>query len=48
MQVHLKYGRDGLTVDVPDDATVLQPKEVAGLPDEPLPCASASAPPTRW
>lgn len=36
MQVHLKYGRDGLTVDVPDDATVLQPKEVAGLPDEPM------------
>jgi len=35
MQVDLKYGRRGLRVNVPDGATILTPKEVPGLPDEP-------------
>jgi nickel-dependent lactate racemase len=34
MKVHLSYGRDGLDVDVPDDATVVRPTELPGLPDE--------------
>jgi len=34
MRVELEYGRRGLAVEVPDDATVLVPEEVAGLADE--------------
>jgi len=35
MQVRLAYGRDGLTVDFPDDGVeVIAPRFVAGLPDE--------------
>jgi nickel-dependent lactate racemase len=34
MQVELAYGRRGLTIAVPDDATVLRPKETPGVPDE--------------
>ncbi|MHB1295414.1 MAG: nickel-dependent lactate racemase [Anaerolineae bacterium] len=34
MDVELAYGRQGLTVQVPDDATVLLPRPVPGLPDE--------------
>lgn len=32
--VHLAYGKQGLDVRVPGDATVIEPKYVAGLPDE--------------
>jgi nickel-dependent lactate racemase len=36
MRIHLAYGRDGLIIDLPDDApvTVIEPRPVAGLPDE--------------
>ena len=34
MQVDLAYGRQGLSVRVPDDAVVLLPKDVPGLADE--------------
>lgn len=34
MRVDLKYGKTGLSVDLPDDATILWPQELAGLPDE--------------
>src|SRR5579884_2301389 len=35
MKVTLAYGRDGLTVELPDAATdVIEPREVVGLPDE--------------
>ncbi len=35
MKVHLQYGRDGLDVDVPGaSVTVIEPRFVAGLPDE--------------
>lgn len=35
MQIHLQYGRDGLTADVPaQDVTVIRPRFVDGLPDE--------------
>ncbi len=34
MQVELAYGREGLTVQVPDGATVVRPRELAGLSDE--------------
>ncbi len=35
MRIDLKYGRDGLSVVVPDSATVLEPASVQGLADEP-------------
>ncbi len=36
MQIHLQYGRDGLTADLPTEkATIIRPRFVAGLPDEP-------------
>lgn len=35
MRVRLKYGREGLAVEVPGDATVLTPQQVPGLADEP-------------
>src|SRR5689334_8726791 len=34
MQVSLAYGRGRMTVDVPDDAAVITPQELPGLPDE--------------
>jgi lactate racemase len=34
MRVELKYGQTGLQVEVPDDATVIWPREVPGLFDE--------------
>ncbi len=34
MQVLLAYGKNGLQVNVPDDADVITPKFVAGIPDE--------------
>ncbi len=34
MRVELAYGRHGLTINVPADATVLRPKHVPGVPDE--------------
>jgi nickel-dependent lactate racemase len=34
VQVTLAYGRDGRVVDVPDDAVVIRPTELPGLPDE--------------
>jgi nickel-dependent lactate racemase len=35
MKIQLAYGRDGLVVEFPDDAvTVIEPRFVAGLPDE--------------
>jgi len=35
VKVHLQYGRDGLDVEVPGtDVTVVEPRFVAGLPDE--------------
>src|SRR5262245_39431537 len=36
MKVTLAYGRDGLTVELPDrNVTVVEPRYVAGLADEP-------------
>jgi len=36
MKVHLAYGKDGLTVELPDrNVTVIEPHYVPGLPDEP-------------
>ena len=32
--VHLAYGKEGLDVEVPADAVVIEPKYVPGLPDE--------------
>jgi nickel-dependent lactate racemase len=34
MRVHLAYGRSGLWLELPDDASVIEPAFVAGLPDE--------------
>lgn len=34
MRVRLAYGRNGLDVELPDDAEVIQPRYVPGLPDE--------------
>ncbi len=34
MRVDLKYGKTGLQVTLPDDATVIYPKEMPGLTDE--------------
>jgi nickel-dependent lactate racemase len=35
MKVHLQYGREGLDVEIPGtDVTVVEPRFVAGLPDE--------------
>ncbi|NLT72774.1 MAG: nickel-dependent lactate racemase [Chloroflexi bacterium] len=45
MFVDLKYGRSGLRVRVPDDATVILPRELAGLPDEPAALRNALAQP---
>ena len=35
MQIHLQYGRDGLTAELPTaNATIIRPRFVEGLPDE--------------
>jgi len=34
MQVGLAYGKHGLTIEAPDDAVVVEPADVPGLPDE--------------
>jgi len=34
MEVTLAYGRTGLAVEVPDDAVVIRPTSLPGLPDE--------------
>src|SRR3712207_3431226 len=34
MQVSLAYGRGRIAIDVPDDAVVITPQELPGLPDE--------------
>ena len=34
MRVELAYGRQGLAIEAPDDATVLLPQERPGLADE--------------
>src|SRR3990172_842136 len=33
MRVHLAYGEDGLDVELPDGAVILEPQRVAGLPE---------------
>src|SRR5687768_14299171 len=36
MKIHLQYGKDGLDLNVgASDVTVIEPKFLAGLPDEP-------------
>ena len=32
--IHMAYGRSGMTLDVPDRAVVVEPKHIAGVPDE--------------
>ena len=35
MQIHLQYGQDGLTAELPtENATIIRPRFVEGLPDE--------------
>jgi nickel-dependent lactate racemase len=34
-RVHLAYGRDGLSLELPDHCHVLRPRHTPGLPDEP-------------
>ena len=41
MRVHLQYGRSGLDVDLPGDVALLEPRFVAGLPDEHAACLEA-------
>ena len=41
MRVHLQYGRSGLDVDLPGDVALLEPRFVAGLPDERAACLEA-------
>ncbi|MFO7696414.1 MAG: nickel-dependent lactate racemase [Anaerolineae bacterium] len=45
MRVDLKYGTTGLQVTLPDEATVIYPREMAGLPDEPSALRAALAAP---
>jgi lactate racemase len=45
MQVKLAYGRQGLWVDLPDDAQVIEPRFAPGLPDEPAALRAAMAAP---
>ncbi|MGE5127821.1 MAG: nickel-dependent lactate racemase [Betaproteobacteria bacterium] len=53
MKVHLQYGRDGLLADIPGvNVTLIEPRFVAGLPDEKAAFAEAvrrpiGAPPLR-
>jgi lactate racemase len=51
-RVNLAYGRTGLEIQVPDDAVVIEPRHLAGLPDERADVvaalrASIGAPPLR-
>ena len=47
MKVALAYGRDGLTVELPDrNVTVVEPQYVPGLPDEPAALRQALRRPT--
>lgn len=41
MRVKLAYGRNGLEVELPDEAEVIRPRFVAGLPDEQAALAAA-------
>jgi nickel-dependent lactate racemase len=41
VKVHLAYGTTGLDLDVPDAASVIRPRPVRGLPDEPAAIRSA-------
>ena len=35
MKIHLQYGRNGLTADLPTEkVTIIRPRFVEGLPDE--------------
>ncbi|MDE2571713.1 MAG: nickel-dependent lactate racemase [bacterium] len=34
MQVHLAYGRDGLDVEIPDSAVIIEPEDAPGIADE--------------
>lgn len=45
MLVNLAYGVDGRTVEVPDDASVIRPTELAGLADQPGAISAALARP---
>lgn len=45
MRVGLKYGTTGLQVTLPDQATVIYPREMDGLPDEPAALRAALAEP---
>ena len=45
MRVHLAYGEDGLDVELPGEAVVLQPQRVAGLADATQAVADAVAQP---
>ena len=45
MQVHLAYGEQGLDVELPDDAVVLQPQAVAGIAEPERAVAEAIAQP---
>lgn len=50
--VHLAYGKDGLDIEVPADAMVIEPRYVPGLPDEQAAIVQAlrapiSSPPLR-
>jgi nickel-dependent lactate racemase len=47
VKVHLAYGRDGLTVELPDkNVTVVEPQYVPGLPDEAAALRAALRQPT--
>ena len=39
MRVDLAFGKHGLTIEAPDDADIVEPAFVPGVPDEPTPCA---------
>ena len=34
MKTTLLYGKEGLTIDVPDDSLIVEPKNLSGLEDE--------------
>ena len=34
MKIRLAYGKEGIEVEVPDDATIVEPRFVAGIADE--------------
>ena len=47
MRIHLQYGRDGLDFDMPGEVTVVEPRFVAGLPDERAAFAAAVRRPVK-